>query len=81
MKKNIKNSKTNEKEVDVMNTAVKLCAAEVEFIKEMDEYIGKLKKQQLDSNEDACRAAKAALLRTGVVTKGGKTKKKIVSWE
>lgn len=64
-----------------MSTAVKLRAAEVEFIKEMDNYVMKLKKQQIESSETACIEAKEALLRTGVVTKSGKTKKKIVSWE
>lgn len=64
-----------------MSTAVKLRAAEVEFIEEMDNYIVKLKKQQIESKESAYSEAKKALLRTGVVTRGGKTKKKIVSWE
>lgn len=64
-----------------MSTAVKLRAAEVEFIKEMDNYVIKLKKQQIESSETAYIAAKKALLRTGVATKSGKTKKKIVSWE
>ena len=64
-----------------MSTAVKLRAAEVEFIKEMDNYIKKLKKQQNESGQIAYDEARHALFRTGVVTKSGKTKKKIVSWE
>lgn len=71
----------NKKEVDAMSTAVKLRAAEVEFIKEMDNYVLRLKKQQIESSENAYNEAKSALLRTGVITKSGKTKKKIVSWE
>ena len=64
-----------------MSTAVKLRAAEVKFINEMDNYVLKLKKQRLESRDTAYKEAKTALLRTGVVTKSGKPKKRIVSWE
>lgn len=79
MKKVLQESK--KKDVDVMSTAFKLRAAEVEFIKEMDDFVVKLKKQQVESSETAYIEAKSALLRTGVVTKSGKTKKRIVTWE
>lgn len=64
-----------------MITTIKHPNAEVDFIKEMDIFIVKLKKQKNESSEIAYNEAKKALLRTGVVTKSGKTKKKIVSWE
>lgn len=64
-----------------MSTAVKLRAAEGTLIKEMDDFVVKLKRQQIESSETAYIEAKEALFRTGVVTKSGKTKKKIVSWE
>lgn len=70
-----------EREVDVMSTSVILRTDEVKFIKEMENYVIKLKKQQIESRKNAYNDAKKALLRTGVVTRSGKTKKKIVSWE
>ena len=73
--------KIDKKEVDVMNTAVEIRSTEVEFIKEMDHYIEKLRQQQTDSVDTAYKEAMDALLRTGVVNKNGKPKEKIVSWE
>lgn len=69
------------KEVSVMNTAVRLQAADLRFLADMDAYLQKLKQQQSDSPKQACKEAKDALYRTGVTTKKGKLKKKIVSWE
>ncbi len=64
-----------------MNTAIKLQSAEVEFIKEMDNYIKKLKEQQTNSKETAYKEARDALFRTGVANENGKPKNKIVTWE
>lgn len=71
----------NKKEIDVMSTAAKLSKSERKYLVEMDNYIVKLKKMEHASGEAACNEAKKALLRTGVVTRSGKAKKKIVSWE
>lgn len=78
---NKKTSYKKEKEVDAMSTAVKLHASEGKYLDEMETYIVKLKNMRHDSTEDAYKEAKKALLRTGVVTRSGKIKEKIVSWE
>ncbi len=70
-----------EKEVDAMSTAIKLRACEGKYLDELETYIVKLKDMKHDSTEEAYKEAKKALLRTGVVTRSGKIKKKIVSWE
>lgn len=64
-----------------MSTAVKLRASESKYLDELEAYIVKLKGMKHNSADDAYREAKEALLRTGVVTKSGRIKKKIVSWE
>lgn len=48
------------------------------LLKEMNAYLHKLQSQP---NDKACAEAKEALLRTGVTTKSGKIKEKIVSWK
>ena len=73
--------KSKKKEVDVVSTAVKLREADTEIIGKMDCYITKLRKQQQEVPDAAYREAKKALIRTGVATKQGNTKPKIVSWE
>lgn len=69
------------KEVDIMSTATKLIEDEMVFAQEMQRYIEKLEKQSRECTKEAKKDARAALERTGVITKSGKTKKKIVSWE
>lgn len=58
--------------------ARKLEADEMGFISGMSKYIENLRAQ---SPEEAEKTAKEALIRTGVITKDGKIKKSIVSWE
>ncbi|MBR1796677.1 MAG: hypothetical protein IJ757_01490 [Clostridiales bacterium] len=52
--------------------------SDVVILEEMTAYLQKLKNQ---TGEEAYLEAKDALQRTGVTTRSGKTKKKIVSWE
>lgn len=66
------------KEAMFMSTAVLLQKEQCEYLKGMDNFIAKLKKQ---SSEIAKVEATEALKRTGVLDKKGQTKKKIVSWE
>ncbi|MCI9525249.1 MAG: hypothetical protein HFF01_09545 [Erysipelotrichaceae bacterium] len=61
----------------MMDNRMKLQMSAMSYTKELDLYIKKLKKQKSICKEDA----KLALKRTGVTTKSGRTKKKIVSWE
>lgn len=51
------------------------------YVEAMDYFITKLKKQKEISINSARKDAKEALIRTGVATKNGKTKNKIVSWD
>ena len=60
-----------------MNTAVRLQAADLRFLADMDAYSQKLKQQQSDSPKQAYKEAKDALYRAGVTTKKGKLKKKL----
>lgn len=60
------------------NSAVRTRKSDATLIKEMEAYLRTLTKQP---SKKAYSEAKDALHRTGVITKGGKTKKKIVSWE
>ena len=69
------------KEVDIMPTAIKLIDDERVFVKEMELYVQKLKKQSENSKKQAQLDAKIALKKTGVINRNGKVKKKIVSWE
>ncbi len=48
---------------------------------EMKKYLSILERQSKKSKTEAYASAKEALIRTGVATASGKTKKKIVSWE
>ncbi len=68
-------------EVNMMDNRMKLQMSAMSYTKELDLYIKKLKKQKSICKEDALEDAKLALKRTGVTTKSGRTKKKIVSWE
>jgi len=62
-----------------MNKVVtKARKSDVVLLKEMGVFLNSLKGQ---SSEKAYVEAREALQRTGVITKSGKTKKKIVSWE
>lgn len=76
-----KTGKSKKKEVDIMSTAVKLRQSDNNFIEEMDRYIRELENQKKTSQDMAYQEAKKALYRTGVGTKKGNIKKKIVSWE
>ena len=69
------------KEVDIMPTAMKLIDDERIFVKEMELYVQKLKMQSQTSKKQAQADAKKALKKTGVINKNGTAKKKIVSWE
>lgn len=60
------------------NTGVKIRKRDDVLLSEMGAFLHELKKQ---SGEKAYIEARKALQRTGVTTKSGKTKKKIVSWE
>lgn len=47
----------------------------------MKKYLSILEREGKKSKTEAYTSAKEALIRTGVATASGKTKKKIVSWE
>lgn len=66
------------KEASAMETAIKLQASDRGIISGMANYTKKLKSQPRDV---AQKEAREALIRTGVTTRNGKTKKTIVSWE
>lgn len=70
--------KTDEGGISMPETAMRLQADERDFIHGMTAYIKKLKAL---APEEAQKDAKEALIRTGVLTKDGKIKKSIVSWE
>ena len=65
-------------EVNAMTTAVKLQQSDKEYIEGMKRYLEELKQQPPEQAKDE---AKKALIRTGVLTRNGKPKKTIVSWE
>jgi len=69
------------KGVDVMDEIVRLIDSEKDITRAMDSYISELKRVKKESPEKAYNDAKKALIRTGVMTKNGNMKKKIVSWE
>lgn len=48
---------------------------------EMKKFLKTLERQSKKSETEAYALAREALIRTGVATASGKTKKKIVSWE
>lgn len=60
------------------NTVTRARKSDDVLLKEMGAFLHNLKGQ---SGEKAYVEAREALQRTGVTTKSGKTKKKIVSWE
>ena len=64
-----------------MMTTVQLRDAENDYIKEMNNYVKRLRKQQRESRDIAYEEAKQALIRTGALNNAGKAKRKIVSWE
>lgn len=66
------------KETSAMSTAVLLQEKQRKYLEEMDSFIAQLQK---DASQEAKEEAVLALKRTGVITKNGKQKKKIVSWE
>ena len=61
-----------------MDSVVKLQPDKKEYLRDLDNYITKLQNQPSDK---AQKEAEKALKRTGVTTRNGKLKKKIVSWE
>lgn len=71
----------DKKEVDAMSTATKLRTSEYKYLDELEAYIVKLKNMENNPTENAYEEAKKALLRTGVVTRSGRIREKIVSWE
>lgn len=64
-----------------MNATARPLLQDGTFAKEMRAYLENLKRQQVNSQEQATKDAMSALKRTGVVAEDGKVKKKIVSWE
>ena len=54
---------------------------EERYLKDMKDYVNALKKRMKDSDNKTYEEAKDALIRTGVMTKNGRPKKKIVNWE
>lgn len=54
---------------------------EKNIAEEMKKFLKTLERQSKKSKMEAYDSAKEALIRTGVATTKGKTKKKIVSWE
>ena len=66
------------KEIDAMDTAIRLERNVSEYIRGMDRYIEGIRSE---SKETASKKARSALYDSGVITRTGKVKKKIVSWE
>lgn len=75
----MKNQKKHKWEIRIMRHQMNLQKNAVRYTKELDVFIEKLKKQKNVCKEDAFEDAKSALIRTGVLTKSGRAKKKIVS--
>lgn len=69
------------KRVDAMSTATLLQKEEYQFAKEMEAYVESMKQRKDEAGNSLYDEAKKALVRTGVITPKGNTKKKIVSWE
>lgn len=77
----MKKGKLVREEVSALSTAIKLRENEARYLRDMEIYIKRLEDEQVKSKESAYQEAKKALIRTGVMDKDGKMKKKIVSWE
>ena len=77
----MKKGKSIREEVSALSTAIKLRENEKRYLRDMERYIKRLEDEQVKSKESAYREAQEALIRTGVMDKDGKMKKKIVSWE
>lgn len=77
----MKKGKLVREEVSALSTAIKLRENEARYLRDMEIYIKRLEDEQVKSKEIAYQEAKKALIRTGVMDKDGKMKKKIVSWE
>ncbi len=71
----------DEKEAMFMNTAAILRKNEMQRVTAMRKYVVAKQAQAKESPVIAREEAKGALVRTGVITKGGNPKKVIVSWE
>lgn len=71
----------DDKEVDIMPTAVKIIHDERIYAENMRAYVEKLEKQAKASTSQAKKDATKALKKTGVINRNGSSKKKIVSWE
>lgn len=69
------------KEAAYMDTVAKLRADDMEVAKAMKKYVDGEAKRFKNDPDSAKRDALEALQRTGVATKQGNLKKKIVSWE
>ncbi len=54
---------------------------EEKYLKDMRNYVSALKRKKSASDNKVCEEAKDALIRTGVLNKNGRPKKKIVNWE
>lgn len=70
-----------EMEVDIMSTAMKIRRDEFEYAAQMRGYVDRLRKQVAQNPTQAKKDARSALVRTGVLSSNGRSKKKIVSWE
>ena len=77
----MKKGKLVREEVSALSTAIKLRENEARYLRDMEIYIKRLEDEQVKSKESAYQEAKKDLIRTGVMDKNGKMKKKIVSWE
>lgn len=75
------NFNCDNKEVDIMPTAVKIIHDERIFAEQMREYVERLEEQAKTSTNQAKKDAVRALKETGVINNNGSSKKKIVSWE
>lgn len=71
----------DEKEAIFMETAAILRKSEMQRVVAMRKYVITKQIQAKESPAVAKTEARGALMRTGVITKGGNPKKVIVSWE
>lgn len=71
----------DKKEAMFMKTAAILRKNEMQRVVAMQKYVVAKQTQARKEPAVAREEAKGALVRTGVITKGGNTKRVIVSWE
>lgn len=65
----------------MMKLAAELRRNDEKYIREMQQYVERLKAQGGEDRTTASKDARNALVRTGVLTQNGRAKKKIVTWE